>query len=234
MEVLTPTANELDMKIEDQLRQLDGFKELSSSELDSLLLKSHKKELNKDEFVFFPSDPSASVFMVVNGRIKLGAYSTDGKEMIKHIFFPGEIFGLMAISHQKKRANYAKCMDNTSQVIAFDVFELKNLMQGNANFSMGISKIMGNRLVEFQEKIESLMFKDTHTRVVDLIKELARKQGKKVGSEVLIKHQLTHQDFASLTATTRQTVTSILNDLKKQDLIYMERGKMLIRDLDQL
>lgn len=217
-----------------KLFELPAFKELSESEANLLMEKSVVRVLDKDEFIFYPGDPSTSVFFISKGRVKLGAYNKDGKEMIKHIFFHGEMFGIMAISNQKQRANYAKSMDEDTEVITIDVFDMKELMQKNANFSLGISKVMGDRLVQFQDRIESLMFKDTFTRVTDLLKEFAKKQGKLIGDEIMIKHNLTHQDFASLTATTRQTVTSILNDLKKDDLIYMERGKMLIRNIDKL
>ncbi len=63
---------------------------------------------------------------------------------------------------------------------------------------------------------------------------MAEKYGKKIGVEVLVKHDLTHQDMANLTATSRQTVTTVLNDLKEKDLIYMERKRFLIRELDKL
>ncbi len=219
---------------QNKLFELPAFKELTEDETLMLSTKVTERLYDKDEFIFYPGDPSTAVFFVVEGRVKLGAYNSEGKEMIKHIFFEGEMFGIMAISTQKQRANYAKTMDDGTKIQALDVFDMKELMQKNAGFSLGISKIMGDRLVQFQDRIESLMFKDTYTRVTDLLKEFARKQGKLVGDEIMIRHNLTHQDFASLTATTRQTVTSILNDLKKQDLIYMERGKMLIRNLEKL
>jgi len=63
---------------------------------------------------------------------------------------------------------------------------------------------------------------------------MAEKYGKKIKVEVLVKHDLTHQDMANLTATSRQTVTTVLNDLKEKDLIYMERKRFLIRELDKL
>jgi CRP/FNR family cyclic AMP-dependent transcriptional regulator len=217
-----------------KLFELAAFKELTESETTWLANRCVSKKCTKDEFIFYPEDLSHTIFFISDGRVKLGAYSKEGKEMITHIFFQNEMFGIMAISNQKNRANYAKAMDNDTQICTIDVFDIKELMQKNAMFTWGISKILGDRLVQFQERIESLMFKDTFTRVTDLLKEFAKKQGKLIGDEVLIKHNLTHQDFASLTATTRQTVTSILNDLKKQDLIYMERGKMLIRNMDKL
>lgn len=212
----------------------EAFSDLEPDDIAWLNEKATTRTLDKDEFVFYPGDLSQSVYFINKGRIKLGSYNPDGKEMIKHVFFENDFFGIMAISNQKKRANYAKAMDPDTEIVVLNVFDLKELMQKNAGFSLSMSKIMGDRLVQFQERIESLMFKDTHTRVIDLLKEFAKKQGQKIGDEVMIKHNLTHQDFASLTATTRQTVTSILNGLKKRDLIYMERGKMLIRDLGKL
>ena len=216
------------------LLEIGAFQVLTDEQRKRLRKIAVMRTIGKGEFVFRPGDPSTSIFLVIEGRIKLGAFSSEGKEMIKHIYFPGELFGIMAISNQKLRVNYAKAMDEFCTFCTLDVFDLKKLMKQNAEFSLGISKIMGDRLVQFQSKIESLMFKDTFTRVTDLLKEFANKQGQSVGDEIMIKHNLTHQDFASLTATTRQTVTSILNELKKDDLIYMERGKMLIRDLARL
>tara|TARA_B110000046_G_scaffold34410_1_gene37243 strand:- start:11405 stop:11608 length:204 start_codon:yes stop_codon:yes gene_type:complete len=66
------------------------------------------------------------------------------------------------------------------------------------------------------------------------MKEMAEKYGKKIGVEVLVKHDLTHQDIANLTATSSQTVTTVLNQLKEKNLIYMERKRFLIREIDKL
>jgi len=50
----------------------------------------------------------------------------------------------------------------------------------------------------------------------------------------MIPTKLTHKDIAALTGTSRQTVTTILNELKDQNLINFDRKKILIRDLERL
>jgi len=45
---------------------------------------------------------------------------------------------------------------------------------------------------------------------------------------------LTHQDIANITCTSRQTVTLVLNELRKDNLIYFNRGKILVRDMAKL
>jgi CRP-like cAMP-binding protein len=102
------------------------------------------------------------------------------------------------------------------------------------HLSFAVTKVIGERLIKLERKLESMVFKDVRTRLVDFLKDSAIDHGKKIGHEVLIQHNLTHQDMANLIATSRQTVTTILNDLKEQDMIYMERNKILIRDLSKL
>ena len=92
----------------------------------------------------------------------------------------------------------------------------------------------GQRLMRAENKLESLIFKDARTRIIDFIKDSVSDRGRRVGFEMLLKHSLTHQDIANITCTSRQTVTLVLNDLKKLDLIYFNRGKILVRDMAKL
>lgn len=95
-------------------------------------------------------------------------------------------------------------------------------------------KLVGLRLMKLERKLESLVFKDARTRVIEFLRDTASWKGKKVGFETMIPTKLTHKDIASLTGTSRQTVTTILNELKDKNLITFDRRRILIRDLDQL
>jgi CRP-like cAMP-binding protein len=89
-------------------------------------------------------------------------------------------------------------------------------------------------LANAENKLESLIFKDARTRIVEFIRETVNTRGQRVGYEMLLRHSLTHQDIANITCTSRQTVTLVLNDLRKSDLIYFNRGKILVRDMAKL
>ena len=79
-----------------------------------------------------------------------------------------------------------------------------------------------------------MVFKDARTRIVDFIKEMGEEMGQKVGFETLIKTNLTHQDMANLTGTSRQTVTTVLNELKDKNVINFDRRRILVRDMELL
>ena len=86
----------------------------------------------------------------------------------------------------------------------------------------------------YRPKKESLIFKDARARIIDFLKETAIKRGRQVGYEHFFKHSLTQQDIANITDTSRQTVTLVLNDLRKSNLIYFNRNSFLIRDMNKL
>ncbi len=156
------------------------------------------------------------------------------KEVLKAILGEGEIFGEMVLTGEERRQDFAVAMDADTRTCTINIDEFKEIMNGNPSLSLEITKTIGEKLRNIERRLEALIFKDARERIIDFMKEMAEKYGKKIGFEILVKHDLTHQDIANLTATSRQTVTTVLNDLKDKDLIYMERKRFLIRDIEKL
>jgi len=144
------------------------------------------------------------------------------------------VFGEMGIVGEANRQDFAIAMDAETRMCTINTEEFKEIMKTNPALSLEITKSIGEKLRNVERRLESLIFKDARERVIDFIKEMATKYGKSIGDEVLVKHDLTHQDIANLTATSRQTVTTVLNELKSADLIYMERKRFLVRNLEGL
>ncbi|MCP4521458.1 MAG: Crp/Fnr family transcriptional regulator [Cytophagales bacterium] len=189
---------------------------------------------NKESFVYFSDDPSDHVYLVKNGRIKIGTYSDDGKEIIKAILQPGEIFGELALAGEETRGDFAQAIDKDVEVCPLTLDDMETLMRRHQGLTLQMTKLIGFRLLKAERRIESLVFKDSRTRIIEYLCDLATERGEKVGFEILVKKFFTHQDIANLTATSRQTVTTVLNELRDKNLINFDRKRLLIRDLDQL
>ena len=184
----------------------------------------------KDEFIYFKDQSSEKIYMVSGGRVKIGTYAPDGKEIVKAILTRGEVFG----AGEDVRQDFAQSMDNNTHVCDMTIAELQDLMVENKELNLKIMKIIGFRLRKVERKIESLVFKDARTRIVEFLKEMAEEKGQKVGFEMMIKNHLTHKDIASLTGTSRQTVTTVMNELRESNLITFDRRRILIRDMEKL
>lgn len=216
------------------IRQFPLFSMLSEEECGQLAQIMIPREISRYTHIFRKGDPSDTLFLLAKGALKISTLSEDGREVIKSVIHPLSMFGELGLIGETEREDFATTLKEGALVFAVRIEEFRKLMQQNFELSSRILFTFGKRLMHAEHKLESLVFKDARTRIVDFIKDSAEQRGQRVGYETLVRHSLTHQDIANITCTSRQTVTLVLNDLKKSDLIYFNRGKILVRDLAKL
>jgi CRP-like cAMP-binding protein len=139
----------------------------------------------------------------------------------------------MALVGENKRRDFAYAMEKT-MVCIITVNEMHGLMREHNVLELFLMKIMGSRILEMEQRLESLVFKDSRSRGIEFLHDLGKKKGKPVGFEVEVRKFMTHQEIANLTATSRQTVTTILNELRNKNILTFNRRRLLIRDMDAL
>ncbi len=204
-------------------------KKLGGGALDRHIQKKYKK----GDFIYVPDEHSDKIYFLMEGRVKIGTYGEGGKEITKAVLSSGEVFGELALVGEAKRRDFAYVMETTTLCI-ISTGEMKSLMREYNGLQLFLMKIMGNRVLEMEQRLESLVFRDSRTRIIEYLLNLAKKKGQRVGYETLVRHFFTHQEIANLTATSRQTVTTVLNELRSQNLLTFNRKRLLIRDMNKL
>ena len=216
------------------LEQINVFRDLGPEDLERVDKISTMRTLDKGKFIYFPEEPSKVIFLLKQGRVKIGSYSEEGKEIIKAILEPGEIFGELAVAGQEKRVDFAQVLDNNVKICAIHKEEMLAMLESMPRLNLKFTHLIGLRLQRMERRFESLIFKDAHDRIVDFIKTLVLEKGRKVGYEYAVKHKFTHQDMANLTATSRQTVTIVLNELREKGVLDFDRRSIIIHEMDDL
>ena len=191
------------------------------------------RSFKKGDFIYLPDDSSDKIYFINEGRVKIGSYNESGKEITKAMLNKGEVFGELAMIGEEKRRDFAYAMEDVS-VCAITTLEMKTLMKDHGNLSLFFLKIMGSRVLEMENRLESLVFKDSKSRIVEYLIAEVNKNGQRIGYEWVVRNFITHQEIANLTATSRQTVTTVLNELRDNEILTFNRKRLLIRNLDQL
>lgn len=215
------------------LENIDFFKDLSKDQVKELMDLTVLQDCKKGEYIYFQDDIADKVYFVKKGKVKIGTISEDGKEIIKAILQNGEVFGEQVLLGDDRHNDFAQVSEN-SCLLVMKKEDFKSLILKNQILSFRITEILGQKLKKIEKKLESLIFLDARTRIVEFLREMATEYGQRVGYETLVHNSLTHQDIAKLTATSRQTVTTVLNELREQNQIYFDRKRILIRDIGTL
>lgn len=196
---------------------------------DSHTHKSYKK----GDYIYLPDQSSDKIFFLTEGRVKIGTVGENGKEITKAILNQGEVFGELSMIGENKRRDFAYAMEDLD-VCVLTTDEMKSLMKDHSSLSLFFMKVMGSRVLDMEGRLESLVFKDSRSRIVEYLVSLVKKSGQRVGYEWVVRKFITHQEIANLTATSRQTVTTVLNELRTSELLTFNRKRLLVRDLEKL
>jgi len=187
----------------------------------------------KGDYIFQPNEAAENIYFINSGRVKIGADSSDEKSVTKAILGAGEIFGEKALAGELQRRDFAQALEAT-EVCVLPKSEMTNMFREHNPLAAFMMRLIGNRALEMEKRLESLVFKDSRSRIVEYLVDLNDKRGQRVGYEWVVRKFITHQEIANLTATSRQTVTTVLNELKTKNLLTFNRKRLLIRDLDML
>jgi CRP-like cAMP-binding protein len=197
--------------------------------------KAYKKDHNfdayrKEDYIYFEEDSSNKVYLIENGKVKIGYYNEDGGEVVKAILTRGELFGEKAILGESKRNEFAKSLDNKTSICPVGVETMLDLMRNNRTLSFKIYKIIGFRVKRLERRLQILLFKDAKTRVLEFLDELCADYGydcEETGDKV-INHPYTQKDIACLIGTSRPTLNIILNELKEGGILDFNRREIRI------
>lgn len=190
-------------------------------------------QFEPNQYIYLPEEPARKIFLINEGRVKIGTYGADGKEITKAILTPGEVFGELALIQDGNRRDFAYSLEATSLCV-LKKEDLGTMLRERSELQLFFMRLIGNRALQLEQRLENLMFKTSRSRITEFLHTLAETRGRAVGYEREVRNMLTHKEIADLTGTSRQTVNAVLNDLRRQNIITFDRKRMLVRDMDAL
>lgn len=196
-------------------------------------LSIRKRSFDKYGCIYCLDDPASNVYVVKKGRIKVESIGKDDRTIIKNIYSEGGLFGEVALMEETSRVDFATAMEKT-ELYTLSPEDFYMLMKDNHNLTVFVYNLLGSKLIAAEQKVESFVFKTSRTRIIDFLNDLIERQGQRVGYEMQVRNFFTHQEIANITSTSRQTVTTVLNELRNKKILTFNRRRILIRDWNSL
>lgn len=189
----------------------------------------------KKDYVYFDDDASQTVYLINAGKVKLGYYTEDGKEIVKSILSKGEVFGEKAFLGEEKRNEFAQSIDNNTVICPIPVGTLQNMMKDNTSFALSFYKLISFRIKKLERRLEILLFKDVRKRTIEFLQELKEEYGQQLlNGEILIKHPYSQKEIATLIGSSRPSLNIVLNNLKDEDYLTFNGKEILLKNTEML
>jgi CRP-like cAMP-binding protein len=212
----------------DELAVIPFLRHLSPETLNLLAADAEVVSLKRGEAFYQVGGKTDHLLILIEGRVKLCTNAKDGRELLKDVVTPGEMFGEGLLMEEKLRTEVAEALDRKTRAIVVKAQTFRHVMERDFSLTLQVETLIFERIRRIETRIEALTFKNSKARILAFLEQTARLRCNPLTEECLLSPFLTHQDIARLTDTSRQTVTVVLNELRKGDLIQLRRKGIYI------
>ena len=156
----------------DVLRQAPLFGALDYEAAVALRSSMTEARLRRGEVLFHEGDSGDKLYLVTDGKVKLGRTSSDGRENLLAILGPGQMFGELSLFDPGPRsATVTAVTDATFASLSHE--DLLRWLEGRPMVARGLLAQLAGRLRKANDVVADLVFSDVPGRVAKALLDLA-------------------------------------------------------------
>jgi CRP-like cAMP-binding protein len=219
--------------MEDVLSQAPLFLALDKEAAAALRSTMVEVNLSRGDELFVEGDPGDRLYVIVEGKFKLGTTSGDGRESLLAVLGPGEMFGELSLFDPGPRTATATAITD-SKVLGLGHEDLGPWLEGRPGVSKALLEALAQRLRRTNEALADLVFSDVPGRVAKALLELSEKFGTRRDDGLYVSHDMTQEELAQLVGASRETVNKALAEFAQRGWVKLEPRAVLLVDTERL
>jgi CRP-like cAMP-binding protein len=218
---------------EEVVRRAPLFTALDESAAVSLRASMDSVKIAKGSILFKEGDDGEHLYVIIDGKLKLGTSSGDGRENLLSILGPGEMFGELSLFDPGPRTSTATAVTD-AKLLSLSHEKVIPWLKQNPEVSLQLLTRLSQRLRRTNEAVGDLVFSDVPGRVAKALIDLGDRFGKTTPEGLLVNHDLTQEELAQLVGASRETVNKALADFAGRGWLKLDGRSVLIADVDRL
>ena len=215
------------------IRKAHLFTALDDAASASLLANMVSVKIAKGTILFAEGDGGDQLYVIAEGKLKLGTSSGDGRENLLSILGPGEMFGELSLFDPGPRTSSATAVTD-AKLLSLGQEKLLPWLAENPKVSLQLLARLAQRLRRTNEAVGDLVFSDVPGRVAKALIDLGQRFGKKTDEGLFVHHDLTQEELAQLVGASRETVNKALADFAGRNWLKLDGRAVLITDFERL
>lgn len=203
-----------------------------AAKLQSFQGKVRLRRFAEGEQLYRQAEINTFFYFIKSGLVQVSIFRRDGTEVVLENMGPNALCGEGAAFDGLPRFSTAVAIEPT-EALEFDTACLESLMREDPEFALTLLRLTSLKQRSLALRLEHLVSNNPEERILELLSRLSKmfaidhKRGRKI-----LTH-LTHEQIASMTGTSRVTVTRTLGRLREKGMLLVEDGyTVLAKDLD--
>src|SRR3712207_2009055 len=197
--------------------------------LEEMGIATANRTYRPGDAVYREGEYGDALYVLVSGVMKLFRPYSGSKEATLRLLTSWDIFGHLAFAGEARQRAYAEAVTECVVTKVPKIF-VERAVRQEPRVAFKIMTLLELRLVQYEELVKCLLPRETEVRLANLLPLLAQKFGQSTNGLVTIDLRLTHQDLAAMVASTRESVTKVLNEMRNGGVIEVDSGRITLKD----
>lgn len=191
------------------------------------------RQFRAGELVFSRRTPSDGIYFILQGCLRVGRVSQEGRETVLDFFGPGDWVGEVSTLGGFVRTHDAQAVDNCL-LLHLSKADTEELLLVHEPFARYMLQLEAKRLQILLDAIEAYSIQTLEQRLATRLLMLAKRHGIVCRNGVKIRLQLPQETLARLIGATRQRVNQIIKEWEARGLIQQQYGRIVLLDMARL
>src|SRR5438270_1537130 len=187
-------------------------------------------EYKKGQIIYNQDQPSTSIHLVIDGKVKVCRLADDGRQVVVDIYQPDEFFGESAFLGLAQRTEIAVALENT-KVMTWTTNEIEEIATRRPKLAIALLQLLVQRSMDFGSRIESFSVDNIARRLARALIRFSERLGHTAEDGSVQMIPFTHELLSQYVGTSREIVTHYMNQFRRQGYLrYSRKGILLHRD----
>ncbi len=192
------------------------------------------RERARGQALFARGDPFTDLFVVAQGRVKVGLTGHGGREQIISIATPGTTIAEAPLDAPAGRHFVTATALDDTLCWALGKGELEHLLGASPSFGHAFLVLVSKRVHALVELVEGIALRGVPERLAAFLLAHARREGASGEKPFSIVRSLAVETVAGRLGTVREEVQRALRLLADEKIIELSRREIVVLDLEAL
>jgi CRP-like cAMP-binding protein len=194
----------------------------------------HIRKIEKGSFLFQEGSPADELYIIQSGILQISKIIPDGREHTLRMCSRGDFVGELNIFSPNPRYLLSARVTESGEVAVIMKDVLEEKLTNNLPLSLEFMKWMSQQYRKTQTKFRDLVLHGKKGALYSTLIRMTNSHGMKTNKGILIELPLTNQELANFCGTSREVVNRLLSDLRKAEIISIDKGSITIHNLEYL
>jgi CRP-like cAMP-binding protein len=190
-------------------------------------------EYRKGQTIYNQDQPSTSLYLVIDGKVKVARLADDGHQVVVDLYQPDEFFGESAFLSLPQRSEQATALEDT-KLMAWSTQEIEDIIMKRPRLAVALLQIQVQRTLDLTRRIESFSADNIARRLARSLIRFSERLGTVEADGSVHMTAFTHELLSQYVGTSREIVTHYMNQFRRMGYLqYSRRGIVMYRDAFQ-